>query len=295
MVLKSFFTLLLFTFILHSNFFQISFLISSNISLKNPTTFSQEMLLQDLPSRMPLITGRLGNIDDLCFPFTKSLVWKRHTLLNKLLHPTSLSIAKKKRKSLLLDIFPPYSQFFFCPMGLFFHFHLMMCDKISQYTTKHSTPKLPNMLRSVINFFCLSPSQYILWLINLIVTAYHRAIRAWSSTQFFEGIIYYYRGKKFPPPANPSRMHKAFSYFSFRGRGMSWGDDNWQYWSIFLKTQSCIFSLCKSTERVCWPASNEYLVHSPVLLPWFWYMSYKTFLFCFQKNGMILNTCQNCI
>lgn len=157
----------------------------------------------------------------------------------------------------------------------------MMCDKVPQYSTKHSTPKFPNMLRSVIYFFYLSPSQYTLWSINLIMVQYCNYTDLINYPVFQGDLL----EEKSPSPANPSRTDKAFRYFNFRGRVMSWGDDNWQYWSKFLKIPSSSFSLSKSTECVnSWPVSNEYLVHSPVLLPWFWYMSEDSFSI-FRKMG----------
>lgn len=47
-----------------------------------------------------------------------------------------------------------------------------MCDRLPQYTAKHSTPKLPNMSQSVINFFYQSPSEYTLQSISLIMIQY---------------------------------------------------------------------------------------------------------------------------
>lgn len=152
-----------------------------------------------------------------------------------------------------------------------------MCDKIPQYTTKHSIPKLPNMLRSVINFFYLSPSQHTLWLINLIMTQYHS----------YTGLINYlvFQGYHLLLEEKKSFLLQQIPLEGMKHLVISILEEEW--WAGVMTTDStdpCSSRYqapslaCGSPLKVsdCWPASNEYLVLSPVLLPCFWYMCYKT-------------------
>lgn len=171
-----------------------------------------------------------------------------------------------------------------------------MCDRLPQYTAKHSTPKLPNMSRSVINFSHQSPSEYALQSINFTMIQY----------QSYTGLINYpvFRGchlllerkKCFLPQQIPLSYTKHLV--------VSILEEEWWaravtvvhltvlvhlFWRGQAPSLACAIPLnvyiC--VVHICWPASNESLVHSLVLLPWIWCTPFKAenSFSCFRKMG----------
>ena len=131
----------------------------------------------------------------------------------------------------------------------------MTCDRLPQHTTKHSTPKLPNMSRSVINFFYQSPLEDALWSINLIMIQYESYTSLINHPVFQVCHLLLERKKCFLPQQIPLAYTKHLV--------ISILEEEW--WArvvtpnnicpSFLKTLSSILSLCNSTECL-YPSSS---------------------------------------
>lgn len=180
-----------------------------------------------------------------------------------------------------------YTLFFFLSYGaiVFSIFHQVMCDKLPQYTAKHSTPKLANIYRSAINFFYRSPSEYSLWSINLIMIQY-QSYTGLINYPVFQGChLLLERKKCFLLLQIPLEYTKRLVISIFKE----------EWWAravtvvhltvlVHLSWRCQAPSLAYATPlnvyicavHICWPASNECLVRSPILLPCFWCTSFKT-------------------
>lgn len=160
-----------------------------------------------------------------------------------------------------------------------------MCDSLPQYTNKHSTPKLPNMSRSAINIFYQSPSEYALRVISLIMTQY-QSYTGLINYPVFQGChLLLARKKCFLPQQIPLAYTKHLV--------ISVLEEEWWARAVTVVHLTVLVHLswrCQAPSlacatplnvyvcvvHICWPASNECLVCSLVLLPWFWCTSFKT-------------------
>lgn len=169
-----------------------------------------------------------------------------------------------------------------------------MCDRLPQYTAKHSTPELPNKSRSVINFFYQSPSEYALRSINLIMIQY-QSYTGLINYPVFQGChLLLERKKCFLPQQIPLAYTKHLV--------ISILEEEWWArvvtvvhltvlanlsWRCQAPSLACAtpLNVCISVVHICWPSSDQRLVHSLVFLPWFWGTSFKTedSSSCFRK------------